>query len=153
MLIIEELYRLTEVFAKNGVEYAVCGGLAVAIHGRPRLTVDIDLVVAAEDIERAAEIAASVGFDDVSGWIDLPLNKLGMMRLYRLNKISGTELLTLDLLEADSSRNTIFADREIFDVDGRAIQSLSRAAIIAMKRNSDRTKDRLDVELLNDESD
>ena len=83
----------------------------------------------------------------------MPLNKLGIHRLYRLNKISGVELLTLDLLEADSSKNAIFSDRETFDVEGRSIQSLSRAALIAMKRDSDRTKDRLDVELLNDESD
>ncbi len=153
MQIIEELYRLTEAFATSGLDYAVCGGLAVAIHGRPRLTVDIDVVVAAPDVSRAAQIAASVGFDDVAGWIDLPLNKLGIDRLYRLNKISGTEFLTLDLLEADSPENAIFADRDTFEVQGRTIQSLSRAALIAMKRESDRTKDRLDVELLHDESD
>ncbi len=153
MLIIEELYRLTEAFAEKDLEYAVCGGLAVAIHGRPRLTMDIDIVVAAQDIERAAEISASVGFDDVSGWVHVPLNELGIRRLYRLNKISGAELLTLDVLEADSSKNAIFSDREIFDVEGRSIQSLSRTALIAMKRGSERTKDRLDVELLNDESD
>ena len=153
MRIIEELYRLAEAFAADRLEYAVCGGLAMAIHGRPRLTVDIDIVVAAQDVKRAAEIAASIGFDDVAGWVHLPLNKLGIDRLYRLNKISGEELLTLDLLEADSSQNAIFSDRETFAVAGRSIQSLSRAAIIAMKRDSDRTKDRLDVELLNDESD
>ena len=153
MLIIEELYRLTEAFAANRLEYAVCGGLAVAIHGRPRLTVDIDVVVAAQDIARAAEIASGVGFDDVSGWVPLPLNNLGINRLYRLNKVSGEEFLTLDLLEANSSGNAIFSDRETFDVKGRSIQSLTRAALIAMKRASDRTKDRLDVELLHDETD
>jgi len=153
MLIVEELYRLAEAFAENGLEYAVCGGLAVAIHGRPRLTVDIDIVVAAQDLQRAVEIAASVGFDDVSGWVELPLNELGINRLYRLNKISGVQFLTLDLLEADSSKNAVFSDRETFDVEGRSIQSLSRAALIAMKQSSNRIKDRLDVELLNDESD
>jgi len=82
MLIIEELFRIVDAFAANQLEYAVCGGLAVAIHGRPRLTVDIDFVV-----------------------------------------------------------------------DGRRIQSLSRTALITMKRDSDRTKDKLDIELLNDKSD
>ncbi len=153
MQIIEELYRLTEAFSTSGLDYAVCGGLAVAIHGRPRLTVDIDVLIAAPDVLRAAQIAASVGFDDVAGWIDLPLNKRGIDRLYRLNKISGTEFLTLDLLEADSPENAIFADRDTFEVQGRTIQSLSRKSLIAMKRESDRTKDRLDVELLHDESD
>lgn len=153
MQIIEELYRLTEAFVASGLDYAVCGGLAVAIHGRPRLTVDIDVLVAATDVSRAAQIAASVGFDDVAGWVDLPVNKLGIARLYRLNKISGTEFLTLDLLEADSPENAIFADRDTFEVQGRTIQALSRKSLIAMKRDSDRTKDRLDVELLHDESD
>ena len=110
-------------------------------------------MVAAQDIPRAAEIASRVGFDDVTGWVLLPLNRLGIHRLYRLNKISGEELLTLDLLEAESSGNAIFSDRESFDVKGRLIQSLTRAGLIAMKRASDRTKDRLDVELLHDETD
>jgi len=41
------------------------GGLALAIHGEPRLTVNIDIVVAAKDIKRDSEIVAAVGFDDV----------------------------------------------------------------------------------------
>ncbi len=153
MLIVEELFRIAESFAKNGLEYAVCGGLAVAIHGRPRLTVDIDIVVAANDVQRAAEIAAAVGFNDVGGWIPLPPSKLGINRLFRLNKFLGNEVLTLDLLEADSPSNTIFIDRETFAVEGKSIQTLSRNALITMKRESDRTKDRLDVEMLNDQSD
>jgi len=152
MLIIEELFLVVDAFAANKLEYAVCGGLALAIHGRPRLTVDIDIVVAAEDIKRASDIVATVGFDDVAGWVQLPPNKLGIDRLYRLNKFSGSEFLTLDLLEADSDENAIFTDREMYDVDGRRIQSLSRTALITMKRDSNRTKDKLDVELLNDES-
>ena len=153
MFIIDELFLLVDAFTASELEYAVCGGLALAIHGRPRLTVDIDFVVAAEDIKRAAEIVATVGFDDVAGWVQLPPNKLGIDRLYRVNKFSGSDFLTLDLLEADSSQNAIFKDREVFEVDGRQIQSLSRTALITMKRDSDRTKDKLDVELLNDESD
>ncbi len=153
MVITDELFRLADAFAKHQLEYALCGGLAVAIHGRPRLTLDIDFVVSSEDMAKAIEIAGTVGFDEASGWISLPSSNTGIDRLFRLNKFSGSDFLTLDLLEADSSENAIFKDRERIQIEGRVIQLLSRTALIQMKNNSDRTKDRLDVELLSDESD
>ena len=153
MVITEELYRLTDAFAHNNLEYAVCGGLAVAIHGRPRLTLDIDVVVSAKDVEKAIMIAASVGFDDPAGWIRLPPNNIGIDRLFRINKFENGEFLTLDILEADESENTIFIDRESVEIESRIIQLLSRAALIKMKSSSDRLKDQLDVELLGDKAD
>ncbi len=153
MEIIHELYKLADAFQINGLHYAVCGGLAVAIHGRPRLTVDIDMIIAAEDMIQAARIAAGIGFDDVSGWVSLPENSLRVHRLYRINKLVDGNFLTLDLLEADSNSNPLLADRETFVVEGHSIQALSKEALITMKSDSKRTKDKLDIELLNDESD
>lgn len=153
MRLLSELNLLARRLAESGIEYAVCGGLAMAIHGRPRLTVDIDIMVAAEDVAKAIEIAVVLGFDDVTGWVPLPKNDLGINRLFRLNKFADSEFLTLDLLEADSSENAILLNRMSFEVEGQKIQSLSRAALIRMKSRSERTKDKLDVELLQDESD
>jgi hypothetical protein len=153
MVITQELFRLTDAFARNRVNYAVCGGLAVVIHGRPRLTLDIDFLVPATDLERAITTAASVGFDDHAGWMKLPSNDQGIDRLFRVNKIDNGEFLTLDLLEVNNSENLIFVDRESFELEGHVIQALSRAALIKMKSASDRLKDRLDVELLSDQAD
>ena len=153
MRLLSELSLLARRLAESGIEYAVFGGLAMAIHGLPRLTVDIDIMVAAEDVAKAIEIAVDLGFDDVSGWVPLPKNDLGINRLFRLNKIADNEFLTLDLLEADSSENAILLNRMSFEIEGQKIQSLSRAALIRMKSSSERTKDKLDVELLQDESD
>jgi hypothetical protein len=71
----------------------------------------------------------------------------------RFNKLAGNSFLTLDLLEADSPQNPIFADRQTFLIDGHSIQSLSKNALITMKASSERTKDKLDIELLNDGTD
>ena len=98
-------------------------------------------------------IAASVGFDDPAGWIRLPPNNIGIDRLFRINKFENGEFLTLDILEADESENTIFIDRESVEIESRIIQLLSRAALIKMKSSSDRLKDQLDVELLGDKAD
>ena len=58
----EELQAITRTLAERGIEYALCGGLAMAVHGLARATVDIDLLVREEDQQRALEAAADLGF-------------------------------------------------------------------------------------------
>ena len=151
MEIIEELYNLVDALAARSIPYAVCGGLAVAIHGRPRMTVDIDLVVAAEFIESAVKVAAEVGFDDVTGWVNLPKSELGIDRLYRVNKVQGSDFLTLDLLEIDSAENPLMADLQVFDLESSQLSVLSKSSLIRMKQGTGRTQDTLDIEMLTDE--
>jgi hypothetical protein len=153
MEIVDELLNLVRTFERAQIAYAVCGGLAVTIHGRPRLTVDIDIVVPKPAMDKAIELAASVGFDMQEGWVPLPKNDLGIDRLFRLTKIERQEFLTLDLLEADSDTNRLFANRERISLGDDEIAVLSKDAIIEMKSRSDRTKDRLDIEMLQDEVD
>ncbi len=78
----------------------------------------------------------------------MPGNDLRIDRLYRVNKFSGSEFLTLDLLEVDSASNPIFRDRQAFEIDGKVIHVHSREALITMKKNTGRTQDKLDVEML-----
>ena len=148
MDILKELFSVAETLTAARVEYGICGGLAVTIHGRPRLTMDIDLLLPADQIAKAADVVAQLGFDDVTGWVVLPGNDLRIDRLYRVNKFSGSEFLTLDLLEVDSASNPIFRDRQAFEIDGKVIHVLSREALITMKKNTGRTQDKLDVEML-----
>jgi hypothetical protein len=51
----QTLHRLAERLAAEGIAYALVGGLALAEHGYPRLTEDIDIVLTAEGLERFAE--------------------------------------------------------------------------------------------------
>ena len=153
MEIVDELLALSKVLERDHVPYAVCGGLAVTIHGRPRLTIDIDVVVPKSALDQAIQLAGSVGFDMQEGWVYLPKNDLGINRLFRLTKVEGGEFITLDLLEADSDAIRLFADRVRVSIGDRQITVLSRAAIIEMKSRSTRTKDILDIEMLQDETD
>ena len=61
--LLEELSQLISAFDENGVEYAVCGGLALTIHGFSRATFDIDILIQAASLEKAFEIAAEKGYD------------------------------------------------------------------------------------------
>jgi hypothetical protein len=49
------------VFAKAGIVYSICGGVAVCLHGYQRNTVDLDLVVRREDSDQVREVMESAG--------------------------------------------------------------------------------------------
>ena len=46
----EELRKITSALNEPQIEYALCGGLAMAIYDRPRATVGIDLMILSEDL-------------------------------------------------------------------------------------------------------
>ena len=48
--LIAELEQLVDALHADAAEYALCGGLALAVHGHPRATKDIDLLVRAEAV-------------------------------------------------------------------------------------------------------
>ena len=52
----QELETLVDALSIAGVPFAVCGGIAVTIHGAPRLTDDLDLLVPAAEIEHPNEL-------------------------------------------------------------------------------------------------
>jgi hypothetical protein len=67
-----ELRELVQRFNEAKIEYALCGGMAVALHGYPRFTKDIDFLIPPESLDRAREVAAAAGFLDESGQIPFP---------------------------------------------------------------------------------
>jgi hypothetical protein len=146
--LLDELQRVVLAFNEGGIEYVVCGGVAMAILGRPRMTVDIDLLVAAEQVPQAIQLAEQAGFTDHAGWIEFRPDKLGPNRLYRLNKFEGEDFLTLDLLELTEHRRVLLAGKQTFEFRGTRLPTISRASLIQMKSLTGRKKDQLDIDLL-----
>lgn len=60
--VINELISLTKAFRVAGIDHAVCGGLAVMIHGFIRATEGIDLLIEESDLDKARAAAAACGF-------------------------------------------------------------------------------------------
>lgn len=59
--LVRELEDIAKALDARGVEFALCGGLAVAIHGHVRATRDIDLLLPSAARERALTTLAEVG--------------------------------------------------------------------------------------------
>ena len=60
--LLDEFSKLTRALDARGVEYAVCGGLALAVYGIPRATIDIDLMIAPDTLGTIEAIAAELGY-------------------------------------------------------------------------------------------
>lgn len=94
-VLIEELRSLIEVFNNHDIEFALCGGLAVAAHGLVRATQDIDFLIREESLDKAFAAAAQVGFD-IRG-LDISF-KEESVEIRRVSKIVGQDVISLDLL-------------------------------------------------------
>jgi hypothetical protein len=148
-----ELRRLTETLAREGIEYGLCGGLAVAVHGFPRSTKDIVLLVRPEDVDRIVGAVAALGFTLDAG--ELPFGAGGprARRVRRISKTEGPEVLTLDLVILPPWLSEVWESREAIEWEGREITVVSREGLLAMKRVAGRPQDLADIARLTGEAD
>jgi hypothetical protein len=145
--LLDEFIGITESLNTRGIEYAVCGGWAMAIHGFLRATIDIDLIILSEDLEAVIETARSLGFDIVG----LPLNfDNGETLIRRISKIdeSTKELITLDLILATEKYAKVWKDRRLVKWNAGEYRVVSAAGMIVMKEAAGRPKDLIDLEYL-----
>ena len=149
--LLEEFTNLIAEFERREIPYAVCGGLAMAIHGAPRATIDIDLMVQSGDLERAWETAESLGYN-VEG---LPLNfDDGATQIRRISKIEPEHkrLITVDFLLVTDRTRQVWANRETVTWINGTISTVSREGLIELKQLSARPQDLVDIERLRNES-
>ena len=132
-----------ESLHSNGVDYLIVGGHAVAFHGYPRFTGDLDIWVRAdpENAERLARVFAAFGFAETAALtaifsepgsmlqLGLPPNRIDV-----LSRISGIEFA-----EAWVGRITA-------NLDGLSVTLIGAEELLRNKRASGRPKDLADVD-------
>ena len=148
-ILVEELLQLVAEFNDREIEFALCGGLAVAAHGFTRATQDIDFLIREESLERAYEAAAKVGFD-IRG-LDMSF-KERTVEIRRVSKIVGEDVISLDLLLVTQHVEDVWEEREWKEVEGEVIPIVSRNGLIKMKRQAGRSQDLTDIERLENEA-
>ena len=137
----EELLRL---FEKNSVRYLIVGGYAVAFHGHPRFTKDIDVFYenTVDNVEYLRKALVGFGF----GEDELPADVFDTGNIVKF----GVEPVRIDLLNEidgvsfeEAYSNSV--EGEYGDVRTRYI---GLAELIQNKRSSDRPQDAVDVQAL-----
>ncbi len=80
----EELDAVLAAIRDCGIDYAICGGMALAVHGHPRFTEDLDLLIQEEDLDQVKAAVAPLGFQIETGWLTFGVGTESETRLYRL---------------------------------------------------------------------
>jgi hypothetical protein len=143
----EDFRDLLTALIRAEARFLVVGAHAMAVHGVPRATGDLDVWIARDETnaERAwsalvrfgAPVAAmGIGRDDLTHPDQVIQIGLPPRRIDVLTSISGVEF------------DEAWPDRVTHEVGGLSIPFLGRAALVRNKRASGRTKDKADLEAL-----
>lgn len=148
--LIAELEGLVDALQREGLEYAVCGGLALAIHGHPRATMDIDLLVAEARVDEVLRVARAAGFDVPARKMTFGLRAGRPRVVHRVSKLDPEtqNLLSLDLLVVNTELADVWADRVVVAVGATRMVVVSREGLATMKRIAGRPQDLADLAAL-----
>ncbi len=146
--LLESFRAVVDALERAGVPFAVCGGLAMSIHARPRATIDIDLLAPPESIARLVEAVRPIGF--VSREKAPARLSGGRIVMHRLSRIvpDDPDVLMLDVIEAGGDAAAAWADRETVAWEGHSMPVVSRAGLIALKRLRNSAQDQADIAAL-----
>lgn len=142
--LLQDFRSLVGSFEQEGIEYAVVGALALAVHGFPRATTDIDLLVRREDLEAALGAAAKVGYRFCAE----PMTFRNGMEVQRVTKVLGGDHLILDLLLVNDQLEDVWTSRQRVASEEGAITVISREALVKMKAMAGRPQDLVDLDHL-----
>ena len=141
----DEFRALTAALEEQKVEYAVIGALALAVHGVPRATTDIDVMVRPEDVDRVLEIAGTLGFALPAAPMTFSASGVSIRRV---SKVEEGELLTLDILLVNQKLDEVWNTRTRVTTEHGPIRVISRNGLIKMKALSGRLQDLADIQRL-----
>jgi len=143
----DDFRDLLKALLEAGVRFLVVGAHAMAVHGVPRATGDLDVWIAvdADNADRVAGALARFG---------APLAAMGVSRADFLREDQVVQIglppRRIDVLTSISGVRfaEAWTGRVTHEVAGMAVPFLGRASLVANKRASGRAKDRADLEAL-----
>jgi acylphosphatase len=153
------MFDLIKLLSANQVDYVLVGGLAVALHGYARNTMDVDVVLAmdAPNLERFIGAAKAAGLHPVA---PVPIESLALPELLD-TWFRDKGMLAFGLRSSDPASTVIDVlirptvpyeqlrrDAVLVAVGTERIPLASIDHLIAMKTATGRSKDAIDIEEL-----
>jgi hypothetical protein len=138
----EELAAVLTALDDRGIEYALCGGLAMAVWGVPRATVDIDLVIQPASLEGVLEAVRPLGYDHRARPMDFSGGAIALRRVSKIDEASG-DVLMLDLMLVTQAIEDVWDTRQRVEWDRGTISVVSKEGLVKLKtfRSSGRDMD------------
>ncbi len=146
--LVDELHAISAVLAAEGVAYAVCGGIAVTIHGATRTTKDIDLLVERDDLPRILQAIAPLGYVFTALPMTFDAGTERERHVQRVSKLEGDQHMLVDLILAEGPFAGLLTDRVQLELPQGVVSVVARASLLKMKRLAGRAQDLADLEKL-----
>jgi hypothetical protein len=146
--LVDELHAIVQALAGASLPYAVCGGIAVTIHGATRTTKDIDLLVDRADVPRILEVLATLGYTIVALPMTFDAGTERERYVQRVSKVDSGHHLVVDLILAEAAFVGLLADRVEIELPAGRLTVVSRDVLLKMKRLAARAQDLADLEKL-----
>ncbi len=148
----EEFRAIVAALAESSVPFAVCGGLAMSIHARPRATIDVDLLVPAEAIASLVDALAPLGYRRRES---APTRLAGgRVVMHRLTKVvrGDPDVMVVDVIEVQPGVTSEAWNSRVAAQWGKgAVTVVSRQGLIALKRLRGSPQDAADIVALEEE--
>jgi hypothetical protein len=143
----DEFASLVAALEAANADYAVCGGMAMAIHGFPRATVDVDLVVPPGAVQLVLTKARELGYTIPADPMSLAGGAVEIRRVTKVDLVSH-DLLSLDLLVVTPALEQAWNERMRVRWERGELWVVSRQGLAGLKRLRGSGQDRDDIERL-----
>ena len=143
----EELRSLIAALDQHEIDYALCGGIALAIYDHPRATADIDLLIVADSLDAVVEVAKALEYTVRGLDMSFANDAIEIRRVSKIDQETGF-VLSLDMLLVTPQIQEIWDSRVRADWEGGKLSVVSRDGLIALKKLGGRPQDFADISTL-----
>lgn len=131
---------------QRGLDYALCGGLALAVYAAPRATVDIDLLVERASLDQIKAELRLLGYT-----IEATPMKFAGAEIHRLSKAdSDGDVLSVDLLLVLPENEQAWREKARVQWENNQLSIVSPSGLILLKSFRNSEQDQIDVRNLRD---
>jgi hypothetical protein len=147
MDILNELKILTKTLKEENINYALCGGLALAVYALPRATLDIDILIEANLLERIERVVYDLGYTIKAEPMNFHGGKIQIHRATKIESDTG-EAIMLDMLLVTPEIREAWNSRLDVEWEHGTISVVSPEGLILLKSFRRSGQDQDDIEFL-----
>jgi len=148
----EELKALVGQLNEAKINYALCGGLALALYGILRATIDIDILIEKESLDQVQVLALGLGYTIKA---EPMTSAQGAIEIRRVSKVDpeGGDLLSMDFLLVTPEISPIWKSRKEVGWEEGKLWAIFREGLVRLKSLRGNAQDLDDIQKLKEETD
>ena len=146
MNLFDKFLEVFKVFEEDAVEFVLIGGFAIILHGFPRLTQDIDILIKMTDSNiKKIQKALFTVFDDQ----EIYKITLGDLEDYAVVRYGSPDGFHIDLMARIGEIATYEnIDYDLLQIENIVVRTATPQSLYRLKKNSIRPEDQRDIVFL-----